>query len=230
LLLLPQLTTKWQAAGPRFEFHQAVGDGRLAHRNGEPPSAKGGPPIANDVGGRDAMPAETTPQTDQPPSWRDALRVRLRAARAANPVPSNRETTEQILARLKAMRFDPDVPILDDGEEAQPVEPVRQDAVLLTLDEAAAYLNITAEQVSAFIADGTLDYINVGRGKRRPRIRFTKQDLDAFIERRRQREVICRSTSPATRRITTSISSSKVIGFTARRAALLAGKPKPTKR
>ena len=70
---------------------------------------------------------------------------------------------------------------------------------LLTLDQAAAYLNITDEQVAAFIADGTLDYINVGRGKKRPRYRFTKQDLDAFIERRRQREVQCLSTSTRSR-------------------------------
>ena len=62
-----------------------------------------------------------------------------------------------------------DVPILDSGEDAEPVEPANSDDGLLTLDQAAAYLNITDEQVAAFIADGTLDYINVGRGNKRPR-------------------------------------------------------------
>ncbi len=52
-----------------------------------------------------------------------------------------------------------------------PNKPVRRNPTgLLTLREAAAYLNITDEQVAAFVADGALDYINVGRGNKRPRI------------------------------------------------------------
>jgi excisionase family DNA binding protein len=100
---------------------------------------------------------------------------------------------------------------------------------LLTIDQAAVYLNITDEQVSAFIADGSLDYINVGRGSTRPRIRFTKQDLDAFIDRRRQREAACPSTKSRTRRTTTSTSNSVVVGFVDRRNAQRAAKPKPSK-
>jgi excisionase family DNA binding protein len=101
---------------------------------------------------------------------------------------------------------------------------------LLTLDQAAIYPNITDEQVLAFIKDGTLDYINLGRGKKRPRYRFKKQDLDAFIEHRRQKEAPCLSTSQRSHRSTPSTSKSVVIGFTAQRNAKLAAKPKPTRR
>jgi excisionase family DNA binding protein len=103
-------------------------------------------------------------------------------------------------------------------------------AGLLMIGQAAAYLGITEDQVAAFVQDGELDYINVGRGKKRARYRFTIPDLDAFIERRRRREVLCRSSESRTPRIITSTSSTKVIGFTALRAAQLAGKPKPSKR
>ena len=130
-----------------------------------------------------------------------------------------RQDTEPVQARQQARRsflfhdhselwrqIGGDGRALDSGEDAEPVEPVKRrkadipdsDTALLTLDQAAAYLNITDDQVAAFVADGTLDYINVGRGKKRPRYRFTKQDLDAFIERRRQKEVPCLSTRSRT--------------------------------
>ena len=72
---------------------------------------------------------------------------------------------------------------------------------LLTIDQAAAYLDITDDQVAAFVQDGELSYINMGRGKKRARYRFTIPDLQAFIEHRRRREVFCRSTKPNSRRI-----------------------------
>lgn len=122
--------------------------------------------------------------------------------------------------------------VADLKADAEPTEPAKPSAELLTLAQAAAYLNITDEQLAAFVQDGTLDYINVGRGSKRPRIRFTKQDLDAFIDRRRQKEVRvpCPSTRSQTHRSITSTSNSKVIGFAARRAAQLAARPKPSKR
>ncbi len=101
---------------------------------------------------------------------------------------------------------------------------------LLMIDQAAAYLGITDDQVAAFVADGELSYINLGRGKKRARYRFTIPDLQAFIEHRRRREVFCRSTSPKSRRSTTSTARSEVVGFMAARAAQLGKKPKPTKR
>jgi hypothetical protein len=106
---------------------------------------------------------------------------------------------------------------------------VPSDAGLLLIDQAAAYLGTTSDQVAAFVADGELSYINLGRGKKRARYRFTVPDLQEFIERRRRREVLCQSTSPKSRRTTSSTSRSEVIGFMAARAAQLAGKPKPSK-
>jgi hypothetical protein len=40
--------------------------------------------------------------------------------------------------------------------------------------QAAAYLNITPEQLLLFVGDGELRFVNVGRGKKRPRYRFHK--------------------------------------------------------
>jgi excisionase family DNA binding protein len=130
---------------------------------------------------------------------------------------------------------------LDSGDDAEPMKPARKrkrkaiipDNIkpeLLTVIQAAAYLTITDEQVTAFVRDGELQSINVGRGKQRPRIRFKKADLDAFIDSHRQKEVACQFIKGPTRRTTISTSNSKVIGFAALRAAQLAKKPKPSKR
>jgi excisionase family DNA binding protein len=106
---------------------------------------------------------------------------------------------------------------------------IADEAGLLMIDQAAAYLNVTEDQVAGFVQDGELSYINMGRGKKRARYRFTKSDLDAFIEQRRRREVFCQSTNPKSRRSTTTPSRSVVVGFTARRNARLAGKQKPSR-
>jgi hypothetical protein len=113
------------------------------------------------------------------------------------------------------------------AETGENEPPARQDG-LFTMREAAAHLNVTDDQLAGFVRDG-LPYINVGRGKQRPRIRFTKQDLDAFIEQRRHRETACRSTNGRTARTTTTTSNLKVIGFAARRNELLAKMLKPSK-
>jgi excisionase family DNA binding protein len=104
----------------------------------------------------------------------------------------------------------------------------KRDDGLLSLDEAAQHLNITPDQVKGFAQDGELRYINVGRGKKRPRIRFTIEDLNEFIERRKRRDVAaCQSIGRRSQpRITGSISKSEVIGFTALRAAQIARKPR----
>ena len=167
---------------------------------------------------------------------RKRLTDRLRAARAV-PSPLQRMIERQsadpdFADRLWARIGGGDVPIDDSGEDAEPVEQVEQikpTAELLTLDQAAAYLNVTADQVTAFVQDGELQYINVGRGKRKPRIRITKQDLDEFIEQRRRREIRCRSTSTQGRHSTTTQSKSVVVGFTALQNARRAVKLKPSK-
>lgn len=52
---------------------------------------------------------------------------------------------------------------------------------LLTLKEAAARLTSTTDQVMGLVADGELKFINVGRGKLKPRYRFDEADIDDFI-------------------------------------------------
>src|SRR4051812_16428507 len=99
---------------------------------------------------------------------------------------------------------------------------------LMNRETAAEWLCISEDQVAELAHRGELRYINVGRGQKRARMRFTEEDLEEFVARRRRREV-CLSTSPKSHRITISTSRSEVIGFTAVRAAQLAGKPKPTK-
>ena len=70
--------------------------------------------------------------------------------------------------------------------------------VLRTPKEAAERLQTSVEQLTGFVRDGELKYVNLGRGKKRPRRMFTDEDLDEFIERRKRREVselLCRSTN-----------------------------------
>src|SRR5262249_26684023 len=98
---------------------------------------------------------------------------------------------------------------------------------LLTRNEAARILRVTPEQVTRHVRDGELAYVNVGRGGKRPRMRFTEADLTEFIERRKRRCVACPSTSPRNRPITDTTSSLRVIGFMAQRDARRAAKPKP---
>jgi excisionase family DNA binding protein len=101
---------------------------------------------------------------------------------------------------------------------------------LLTARQAAQHLNVTPEQLLAHVHDGTLRGINVSRGSKRGRWRFTRADLDQFKASRTQ-EQPCPSTPQRNRRASTgTISNCKVIGFTARRALLLAAKPKNSKR
>ena len=100
---------------------------------------------------------------------------------------------------------------------------------LLNRKQAAKRLDVSEDQVTGLVLDGELRYINVGRGKKRPRMRFTVADLDEFIERRTRRDVPCLSTKNPTRPITTSTSKSEVIGFTARRNARLAKTPTSSK-
>ena len=98
---------------------------------------------------------------------------------------------------------------------------------LRTPAEAAARLQISAKQLRAFVRSGELRYVNVGRGSKKPRIRFTDADLTEFIAARtRRNNPPCPSTARKTRRTTFMTSSSEVIGFQARRNARAAEKPK----
>jgi hypothetical protein len=87
--------------------------------------------------------------------------------------------------------------------------------------QAAAYLNITPEQLLLFVGDGELRFVNVGRGKNDRAIAFTKDDLDAFIHSRsKQEQVQCQFSAPGNPgKSTATTSTSKVIGFLEREGA-----------
>src|SRR6266404_6082613 len=91
----------------------------------------------------------------------------------------------------------------------------------------AAALGVSVKTLNGFVRDGEISYIDVGRGKKKKRRMFTDRNIEEFKERRARREVSCQSTSTKTARTTTSISGSKVIGFTALRDARASGRLKP---
>ena len=85
--------------------------------------------------------------------------------------------------------------------------------------DTARVLGVSVKTLNGHVRDGEIRYIDVGRGKKKIRRMFTEQDIHEFKERRARREVPCQSTNTKTARSTTSISNSKVIGFTALRDA-----------
>jgi excisionase family DNA binding protein len=102
---------------------------------------------------------------------------------------------------------------------------------LLTPPQAAQHLSVTIEQLLALVHDGTLKGINVSRGRKRGRWRFTRADLDAFKASRIAEVQPCRFLSPKNpRRTTGTASKSSVVDFSALRAARLARKPNGSKR
>lgn len=128
-----------------------------------------------------------------------------------------REASRALLNLVKA-----EVP----GRRARRKAPRPPDG-LRTPAEAAARLATTVEQVFAFVRDGELHYVNVGRGKKRPRYRFADGDIDELIEKRKEQAVQCPSTNPKSQRlISGSTSKSVVVGFMDRRAAQIAAKRK----
>ena len=109
------------------------------------------------------------------------------------------------------------------------VQEIAPDAKLFDLKRAARKLGISEDQARGLIKDGELQFINLGRGKKRPRMRFTEADLDELIERRRRKITPCLSTNRRNHRIGNSTSKPEVIGFMARRNAQIAKTPKSLK-
>jgi excisionase family DNA binding protein len=94
---------------------------------------------------------------------------------------------------------------------------------LLTAKEAAEELNITEEQVRRFVRDGMLTYINVGRGEKRPRMRFDRStDIEQFKQKQRSKEMrpCPASTKTRSHRSTKPTSGSEVVSFLAQQARL----------
>lgn len=57
---------------------------------------------------------------------------------------------------------------------------------LLRMNEVAARLAISVRQLRQLIADGSLPYVNVGRGLKRPSYRFRPADIREFVSARVQ--------------------------------------------
>lgn len=153
-----------------------------------------------------------------------AMAERLRQARLSSADPAVRARAQAEEAARKVV-------------EQVKLEPVKQepdstvDPDSMTAVQAARYLNVTVDQVRGLASDGALRWFNTSRGDKRARYRFKQSDLDQFIaDRTVQGAEQCPSTPRrSTKASTSSISSSKVIGFMDRRAAHLAEKQKNSK-
>lgn len=75
-------------------------------------------------------------------------------------------------------------------------EEIEYDAIksrLLTPNEAATKLKVTAEQIRNLIRKGQLSAVNVGTGTKRPLYRITQQALNDFLCCRQQPNLIKQS-------------------------------------
>jgi len=56
--------------------------------------------------------------------------------------------------------------------------------VPLTVDYegAALILGVSVKTVQRLVADGSLRHVPIGRGSIRPKVRFRRQDLEAYLE------------------------------------------------
>jgi len=65
-------------------------------------------------------------------------------------------------------------------------KPIHDGEQLLTPIQAAAYLNVTPEQVRCLIRQHQLSAVNVGSGNKRPLYRITQLAMNDFLNRRQQ--------------------------------------------
>jgi excisionase family DNA binding protein len=70
---------------------------------------------------------------------------------------------------------------------------IEKNARMLTPNEVAEHLQVTAEQVRSLIRKGQLAACNAGTGKKRPLYRITQQALNDFLCRRQQPNLIKQS-------------------------------------
>ena len=92
----------------------------------------------------------------------------------------------------------------------------------LTIKQAAARLNLGERTLRQLVDDGELAYVDVGGGRERRSMRFTPQDIEAFLAKRRGQSW---PSTNAAKPIGTS-STTEVVDFAALRAARASAKPK----
>ena len=68
-------------------------------------------------------------------------------------------------------------------------------AQLLTPADAATRLGISQKTLAGHVRDGSIRWVNVGRGKAKPRRMFAESDVQELIERQSRRDGPCRSTN-----------------------------------
>lgn len=102
-------------------------------------------------------------------------------------------------------------------------------SALFNLKQVAERLGCSIEQARGLVDDGDLPFINVGRGKKRPTMRFAEDDIESLIERRRRTKAPCLSTGQKNHRSISTTSKSEVIGFMAQRNARLGERQKSSK-
>src|SRR6266542_4219815 len=134
----------------------------------------------------------------------------------------------ELEAWMTSRRPLPEPARLNARQPAASVNQPRPENALLTIEMAAAILQVSPKLVRVFVREGSLRIITLGqKGSRKPRVRIQREDLDEFIEQRVTRNIpSCPSTNRRTRRTTNTTSSAEVIGFTARRNARIVEKPK----
>lgn len=98
------------------------------------------------------------------------------------------------------------------------------DRVSLPLPRTAELLGMDTKTLRGHVDAGNIRFVVKGLGAVRQRREFTLADILEFLERMRRRQ--CPSIAVATRRTTTSISDTRVVGFMARRAKAIAEKQK----
>ena len=108
-----------------------------------------------------------------------------------NQADAARRTHELVWSRIGDDNAAPAPAATKPRRRAPASIPTDPDA-LLTAAQAAAKLNATIEQVMAYVEDGSLRYVNIGRGSKRPRYRFTQSDLNEFIAARTQEHHLVR--------------------------------------
>jgi hypothetical protein len=112
------------------------------------------------------------------------------------------------------------------GKRRHHQRPLRPPDGLHTASEAAVKLRCSVKTLNGYVAAGALKYVIIGHGMKRPRKMFTAADLDEFIAAQTRKDVPCPSSARSARHTGISTSNTEVIGFTARRNARLAAKPK----
>jgi hypothetical protein len=63
------------------------------------------------------------------------------------------------------------------GRKARSIREAAPDGGLFDVKQAARKLGISEDQTRGFVEAGELQFINLGLGKKRPRMRFTQTDL-----------------------------------------------------